>query len=123
MIRKGSLVLSVLLLVAFCCAPPAMAEEEEEVTISGEIEVAEYSEEDGSVLSVSVFDMEWGDVLIANEGKGKELLKQVGAEATIVGRIFDIDDDSGYRYEIKVSSYVIEAPAETDEDTDYDSGE
>ncbi len=121
MIRKSSLVLSVLLLVA-CCALPAMAEEED-VTISGEIEVAEYSEEDGSVMSVSVFDMEWGDVLIANEGKGKELLKHVGAEATIVGRIFEINDDSSYRYEIKVSSYVIEVPAETDEDTDHDSGE
>jgi hypothetical protein len=115
MIHKSYLVMSICLLVAFC-ALPAIAEEEE-ATISGEIEVADYSEEDGSVTAVSVFDVEWGDVLISNEGKGRELLNHVGAETTIVGRIFDLDDDSGYLYEIRVSSYVIDEPADLDEDS------
>jgi hypothetical protein len=92
---------------------------EEAVTLNGEIEVAEY-DDDGNVLSVMVYDSEWGSVLVSGEGKGKELLKHVGAVAKVTGTLVELDDESFYSYSIRVSSFSIEEAAEPDDDPDWD---
>jgi hypothetical protein len=88
---------------------------EEDVTIEGEIEEAEYDEERGTVTTVSIWDSEWGSVLISNQGKGRELLSQIGAVAKVTGTIRELDDGSGFAYVIQVSSYTIETPADPDD--------
>lgn len=88
---------------------PLILADEETATLNGEIEVAEYGD-DGSPVSVMVYDSEWGSVLISKEGKGGELLKHIGAIATMTGTIVELDEDSGYPYEIRVNTYSIEEP-------------
>jgi len=96
----------------------ALADEEQEggtmVTLSGEIEVAEY-DDDGNTAAVMVYDQEWGSVLVAAGGKGDELLDQVGAIAKLTGKLTELDENSNYGYSIRVSSYSIEVPADTDD--------
>jgi hypothetical protein len=104
--------LAVVLLLLF---GPVAVWGEEDVTIEGEIEEAEYDEESGAVTTVSIWDSEWGSVLVSNQGKGRELLNHVGAVAKVTGTIRELDDGSGFPYVIQVSSYTIEEPAEPDD--------
>ena len=83
--------------------------EEDEVTLKGYIDAAEYDDE-GNVTSVSIYDTEWGAVLISKEGKGKELIAHVDAGVELTGRIVELDDESGYSYEITVSAFKLEEP-------------
>jgi hypothetical protein len=104
--------LATLLLGAFVLASGVFVAGNEELqTITGEVEPAEH-DENGDVSSVGIYDDEWGWVVIANEGKGKELLAHVGAVVKASGTITEPDDESGTKYVMKVSSYSIEEPAE-----------
>lgn len=109
-LARSMIVLSICLLVILV-GSPATAKVEEAVALHGEIEAAEY-DGDGNVVSVAVYDSEWGSVLISKEGKGKELLKHVGAIATVEGKIVESEDDPEYSYSIKVSGYKIEDSAD-----------
>jgi hypothetical protein len=99
------------------------------VTLEGEIEEGVYDEEGEILVSVSIWDSEWGSVLISNQGKGAELLNHLGAVATVTGTISELgeDDESGFAYVIKVSSYTVEEPAEPqdfpEDDPDWDPEE
>jgi hypothetical protein len=88
---------------------------EETVTLNGYIEVAEY-DDDENVASVSIYDSEWGSVLISNEGRGSELRKHVDADVELTGQIVELDDDSGYSYAIKVTSFKVEKSEEPEDD-------
>jgi len=88
---------------------------EETVTLKGYIEVAEY-DDDENVASVSIYDSEWGSVLISNEGRGSELRKHVDADVELTGQIVELDDDSGYSYAIKVTSFKVEKSEEPEDD-------
>jgi len=85
--------------------------------ISGEVEAADF-DEDGNVVAVSIYDMQWGAVLVRGEGRGAELLKQVGAIVTATGHIEELDDDSAYQYAIRVESYTVDEPAADAESSD-----
>ena len=87
------------------------------VTLKGYIDIAE-SDDDGNVASVSIYDSEWGSVLISKEGKGSELLKHVDAEVELTGQIVELDDDNGYAYVITVASFKLEKPEEPEDDRD-----
>ena len=50
--------------------------------------------------------------------RGKELLNHVGALVTATGPITELDADSEFAYEIKVSRYTIEQPAEPSDDSE-----
>lgn len=104
--------------IAALAATPVLAEEKS-VTLTGEIEVAEYDDDD-KVVSVMLYDSEWGSVLVAREGKGKELLGHVGAIVTVTGTLFEPDDDSGYSQAIRVTGYTIKEPAERYDEPDLD---
>ncbi|MDX1387579.1 MAG: hypothetical protein R3344_00190 [Acidobacteriota bacterium] len=97
----------------------AGAAKEEVVTLQGDIETAEY-DDDGNVSAVSVYDGDWGSVLIRNHGKGAELSRHVGAVAKVTGTIVELDDDSGYSYAITATSYTIVTPAESEEEDPED---
>jgi hypothetical protein len=106
----------------------SIASSEETVTLEGEVEPAAYDEEGGRLLSVSIYDLEWGSVLVTSHGKGGELLEHVGAIVRATGSITEARDDSGYVYVIEVSSYTVIEPAEPDDewqdlpDADSDRG-
>jgi len=90
-------------------------------TISGEIEAA--AQDDGGIVTaVAVYDGEWGLVLIASTGKGKELLKHVGEYAEIQGTLEEQADDAEHDYVMTVSAYVLEDLDYSEEDLDS-SGE
>jgi hypothetical protein len=95
--------------LALLFAGAATYAEEEQVTLSGYIDAADY-DDDGNVTAVSIYDSAWGDVLISKEGKGKELIKHVDAGVELSGRIVELDDESGYSYEITVSAFKLEEP-------------
>jgi hypothetical protein len=105
MIRKVFSVLTACLFVIL--AGSLVAAKEETVTLTGQIEAAEY-DTDGNVASVAVYDMEKGSVLISKEGKGKELLSHVGVMAKITGTLVELDEESEYPYVVKVASYTTE---------------
>jgi hypothetical protein len=83
-------------------------------TISGEVEPDQYDDE-GEVSSVGISDGELGWVLIANTGKGKELLQHVGAMVTASGTIEEQDDEGETTYVMKVTSYTIDEPADPED--------
>lgn len=117
MIRRDYLVRWPSALIA--CAVVALAgalafANEDPTTLSGEIEIAQ-TDDDGNVKAVAIYDVEWGSVLISNNEKGKELLKHVGELATVNGTIVELDEESDYLYEIRVTSYVIEDSDEPDD--------
>ena len=119
--RSRAVVLGVsVLLTLTASAPGLFAEEDKErVTITGEIEAVDYDEQD-MPTAVSVFDTEWGEVVIAHTGKGKELLKQVGALVEVTGRIDELADNGDFVYQLAVHSYTIleQAP-----DSGYDESD
>ena len=104
------LVVLVMLIVG---APAAWSEEK--VTIEGEIEVAEYDDQGETPISVYIWDSDWHSVLISNEGKGKELMNHIGSVASVTGTIAELDEESEFKYALKVSSYTIEEPADLEE--------
>jgi hypothetical protein len=110
--------------VAVFVGSVALAEEEEgtTVTISGEIEVAEY-DDDGNAAALMVYDQEWGSVLVAAGGKGDELMEHVGEIASLKGKLTELDEDSDYDYSIRVTSYTFGEPEEPDTSEDWDSDE
>ena len=112
-IRRLTTPLAVVLLLL---GGPLAARGEEAVTLEGEIEEVEYDEETGKATSVSIWDSEWGSVLISKQGKGRELLDHVGAVAKVTGTIAELDEESEFAYVITVQSYTIEEPAEPDDD-------
>jgi hypothetical protein len=102
-------------LLMLLLAGPIPARAEEEVTIEGEIEEGEYDGESGAPVNVSIWDSEWGSVLVSTQGKGRELLNHIGAVAKVTGTIRELDDGSGFPYVIQVSSYTIVTSAEPDD--------
>jgi hypothetical protein len=117
-IRHASVALTALLLILL--AGVAAAEELEVFTLEGEVEPAAYDDETGDVTAVAIYDGEWGVVLVSPSGKGKELLNHVGALVTATGPITELEADSEFAYEIKVSRYTIVQPGDTAEDTESD---
>lgn len=94
----------------------------EEVTISGEVEAADY-DEDGNVIDVAIYDEEWGSVFVLRTGKGSALLNHVGEVVSATGEIRELDDDSGYLYSIEVASYSSGEPEEPSEDPGDEPGD
>jgi hypothetical protein len=92
----------------------------EVVTLNGEVDPAAYDEETGNLVSVAIFDSEWGSVLVSPGGKGAELLGHVGAVVTVTGTIEELGEDSDYEYAIKVTSYTIDESAEPEEEPEDD---
>jgi len=90
---------------------------EEEGNVRGTIEAVE-QDDDGNVTVVSLYDNEWGPVLISSEGKGEELLDHVGAVATLTGTIVETGDHDRFPYVITVSDYVIEEHFEPEDEPD-----
>ena len=88
----------------------------ESVTIEGDIEEAEYDPETDDVISVSIWDAELGSVLIANSGKGRELLGHVGDEVRVTGIINEFDEESGFDYVMDVTSYEVISQVESEEE-------
>lgn len=124
MARRNHVIVRVILgavLMAAATAAPLQADAEEKVTLKGEIEVAE-SDHDGTVLSVAIYDDEWGSVLILSTGQGKALLGHAGKVATVSGTLVEPDEDSGYSHAIRVSSYVLDESDEKDDD-EHDPGD
>ena len=105
------------LLVCWISAVSVHRAESEQATVSGEIEAAELNE-DGVATRVAIYDGEWGLVLIAGKGKGKELLKHVGEYAEVQGTLEELGEDSEHDYVMTVSSYVLEDLGESEEDSD-----
>jgi hypothetical protein len=103
-------------LLLILAAGATAAEDQEVFTLNGDVEPAAYDEETGDVVAVAIYDNEWGVVLIANAGKGKELLDHVGAVVTATGPIRELDSYSEFAYEITVTRYTIEQPAEPAQD-------
>jgi len=106
--KPNALVLgSLVLLTLLPLAPPLVAEEgQEQFTITGEIEAVEQDEQN-TPTAVSLFDTEFGEVLIAPTGKGKELLKHVGALVEATGRIEELPDNGDFIYQMTVQSFTI----------------
>jgi hypothetical protein len=121
--RSSAVVLGVSVLLTLTASAPGLFAEEDQkqVTITGEIEAVDYDEQD-MPTAVSVFDAEWGEVLIAHTGKGKELLKQVGALVELTGRIEELADNGDFVYQLTVQSYTIleQAPDSSYEEPDPD---
>jgi len=113
-IGLATCVLAAVVLALLAVAPTA-AGEAEAMSVSGEIEISEY-DDDGNVAQVTIYDSEWGSVLVLNNGKGAELLKHVGAVVTATGDIRELDEDSGYSYAIQVTSFTIDEPVEPEEE-------
>jgi hypothetical protein len=109
---RFAMLLSVCFVLALCVCPAGA--EDEYVTLSGEIEAAEY-DDDGGVTSVLVYDVEWGEVLMLNEGKGAELLAHVGEDVSVTGKLVELGDDAEYTYGLKVTAYTFEVPDEPDD--------
>lgn len=87
-------------------ASTVFGEEEEMVTLSGELDAAEFSDE-GDVLSVLIDDPDWGSVLVIAEDDAEDLLDAVGAQVTITGRLVELEEGEEFRYAIEVISYTI----------------
>jgi hypothetical protein len=92
---------------------------QQQITITGDVETADRDEQD-MPTAVSIFDIEWGDVLIAPAGKGKELLKQVGAFVEATGDIEELTDNGDFTYQLTVKSYTI---LEQSPDSSHDESE
>jgi hypothetical protein len=75
-------------------------------TVVGEVEVVDEDDE-GNVTAVSIYDSELGSVLVADNGKGRELLELVGSTVEATGMITELGDDQDFGYEIVVQTYVI----------------
>jgi hypothetical protein len=88
------------------------------VTVRGEVEVADYDDDDG-VTEVAIYDSDWGSVLVLDGGKGADLLDEVGAVVSARGLIRELDEDGEYPYAIEVRSYRIVEPAKPEEDPGY----
>jgi hypothetical protein len=108
--------------VAGLLAGSGLAEENSAATIRGEVEAAQYDDQD-RVIQVSIFDGEWGAVLVLNEGRGRELLKHVGAIVSATGQLSEIDDESGYLYAIRVESYKLDETDEPQEEPEDEPAE
>lgn len=72
----------------------AVTDSHGEQTITGEVWGEEY-DDDGKATSVSIYDQTWGTVLVSPSGRGRELLKHVGALVEVTGEIHD-SEDGGY---------------------------
>jgi hypothetical protein len=102
-VRTGVIVL----LALTTLTPPLLSEEsQEQFTITGEVEAVERDEQN-TPTAVSLFDSEWGEVLIAPTGRGKELLKHVGALVEATGRIEELADNGDFIYQMTVQSFNI----------------
>ena len=106
-----------ILTVGWLSAVSVHRAESEQVTVSGEIEAAELNE-DGVATKVAIYDGEWGLVLIAGSGKGKELLKHVGEYAEVWGALEELGGENEYDYVMTVSGYVLEELEQPEEDLD-----
>jgi hypothetical protein len=105
-----------------CCAAIFLAFghgiAETEVTITGMLEPAEMDDH-GAVFAVTIYDGEYGTVLVLDEGKGADLVEHVGEEVTLTGTIEELDEESGYLYGIIVSRYILH-DAEEDIEQEYE---
>lgn len=74
-------------------------------TVFGRVMVAEEND-DGEVLAVSIDDADWGPVLVASNGRGRELVELVGAFVEATGRIDELDEEE-FSYIIHVEAYSV----------------
>ncbi|MDH3285672.1 MAG: hypothetical protein OEQ13_13155 [Acidobacteriota bacterium] len=124
--NRALLLLSAVLALAACMiasvAVSFAENDDESVTLTGEIEAAEY-DESGDVRSVMIYDSEWGSVLVSRSEKGKELLGHIGSVVTLQGKIMEMDEESEYRWSIDVRNFTVNTPAEHDDDEEWDPGD
>ncbi len=120
--ENRSVVCLAFLLVGLLCVGVTYAQDDEPapatVTLLGYVEAAEYDDED-NVVAISIYDSEWGAVLIRRSGKGGELMKHLDAEVELTGTLVELDDDSGFSYAISVTSFKLVNPAEPDDDPGF----
>jgi hypothetical protein len=102
--RIFSCFLIAMLVVAFWAG--AQEPEPDVGTIVGEVEVAAEDDE-GNVIAVSIYDGEWGSVLVADNARGRELLDLVGSTVEATGMITELGDGEDFDYEILVQSYEV----------------
>jgi hypothetical protein len=93
------------------------AEEEGEgkVTVTGYVDVAE-EDDSGQPMSVFIDDYDKGYYLVANEGKGKELLRHIGEEVEAQGVAERLDSDPDYDFLLRVSSFRLLSEEEGEDD-------
>ena len=60
----------------------------------------------GGIVSVYLWDPEYGDVLISREKRGRELMKLVGSVVQATGRLRALDEDAEYDYVMDVEASV-----------------
>jgi hypothetical protein len=80
-------------------------------TIEGTVEVGD-TDDDGNVVSVSIWDADEGAVLITKAGKGGDLLRMIGARVEVTGTLRHRENDPDYDAEMDVQSYKVLEPAE-----------
>jgi hypothetical protein len=95
------------MIMTFVVPQLMLAEEDPEVgTIVGEIDVASEDDE-GNVTGVWIYDGEWGSVLVASTGKGRELLTHVGATVEATGILTELGEEDDFDYQIQIQSYKL----------------
>jgi len=106
--RSSRLAGAFLVAIGASLAAPAVGESEVwKETLWGEVQAAE-SAVDGAVLRVLIDDSGWGPVLVAEQGKGRELRKLVGVTVEATGQMQGIHDaESPYDYLIVVDQFTV----------------
>jgi len=101
----GRLLLAAGFVLAICVATgqPASAEAHGEQTLVGEV-FAEQYDENGEVSGVSIFDDNWGTVMVSPAGQGRELLSRVGMLVEATGEVEETEEGD---YVITVKTYRI----------------
>ena len=82
---------------------PASGEAHGEQTLVGEV-FAEQYDENGEVSGVSIFDDNWGTVMVSPAGQGRELLSRVGMLVEATGEVEETEEGD---YVITVKRYRI----------------
>ena len=108
--RVFSCLVIAMLVGAFWAQAPAkegaQGSEPEVDTVVGEVEAAAEDDE-GNIIAVSIYDGEWGSILVAENAKGQELLDLVGSTVEATGMITELGAEEDFDYEILVQSYKI----------------
>jgi hypothetical protein len=103
-------------------ALPAATRLAETRTLTGPVDGVEY-DENGEATLVSIDDEDLGFVLVADSGRGHELLQYVGSTVRATG---SIDQNEDGEYVINVATYTVvanedpESSNDEDDDDEYD---
>jgi hypothetical protein len=108
---------------AYLAASPTAEPEVWQEMLRGTVEAAETAD-DGTVLRVEIDDAEWGYVLVAEEGRGLELMAHVGATVEATGQMQAIDDEEAmHEYVIVVEDFeLLDQESDPEEDDPEDPG-